>query len=182
MFILCNNLFYISLQLRTSDRICHPCWQRCDQMAQHYTEPSTSSAVQSQPAVVPSLPSTSEESIVDLPGTLSGQVSQPVEDESSPSIARDEATIVLSQYGRASDTQARCFFPGCHHSERLVVPLAIRIRLFKDFNFYVPADCRICYYHLRGNLWHQLNEIEVNHTFTEGYIYVCILCFIIKTR
>ncbi|XP_047029464.1 uncharacterized protein LOC124637154 [Helicoverpa zea] len=160
--------------LRTSDRICHPCWQRCDSLAEHYTEPSTSSAVPPLPSTssaVPPLPSTSEESSADIPGTSSEQVTQHVQIESSPSLPQEVSTIVLSQYGRASDSQARCFFPGCHHAERLVVPLSIRIRLFVDFKFYVPADCRICNYHLRGNLWHQLNEIEVNHTFTEAYIY-----------
>lgn len=111
---------------------------------------------------------------MDLPGASSGQVTQPTaaaEIESSQSLFQEVPTIVLAQYGRASDTQARCFFPGCHHIERLVVPLSIRIRLFVDFKFYVPADCRICNYHLRGNFWHELNEIEVNHTFTEAYIY-----------
>lgn len=112
-----------------------------------------------------------EQRSVHFPRSLPGQANQPAEIGASPRLHQEMPAIVLSQYGRASDTQAHCFFPGCHRTERLVVPLSIRIRLFVDLRFYVPPSCRICHYHLRGNLWQQLTEMDVNHTFTEAYIY-----------
>lgn len=136
-------------------------------MAKEYTEPSTSSSIVSLPQ------STPQEINVDIAGTSStGQVTLPTAEVESPlAPCRAVPTIVLTQFRRAAETQAYCFFPGCHYTERLIVPLSIRVRLFADFNYYIPAHCRICHYHLRGNYWHKLNEIEGNHTFTEAHIY-----------
>lgn len=117
-------------QLRSSDRICHPCWQRCHSLAANYTAPSTSSSASSHaPTVVnpnsQELPDNEMEN--SRPDDEVESVTTTVENTQSV------PTIILSQFGRASDTQAHCFFPGCTRTERLVVPLSIRVSLFADF-------------------------------------------------
>lgn len=93
------------------------------------------------------------------------EIAQSTEEESV-------ATILLPNYVRAPISQSRCFFPNCDSSERLTVPNDLRVRLFCDYNYYVPADCRICVNHLRNNLWDSLLDSLENpiHTFSAEQI------------
>lgn len=85
------------------------------------------------------------------------QSSQATQGSSTPS-----GDTLLPHYTRAPNTQRQCFFPGCSESNRLLVPTTLRASLLCDYNYYVPPDCRICYYHLRSNSWGLLLESYVN--------------------
>ncbi|XP_063829816.1 uncharacterized protein LOC135079159 [Ostrinia nubilalis] len=113
-------------QLRGSDQICHPCWQRADRAARHAAEPQQ---------------------------------------------AHDGTRIHLPLYSRASDTQSHCFFPKCNSTQRLAVPIWLRVKLFSEYKFYVPQNCRICVFHLHNNNWEVLSDIpQPIHSFNADHI------------
>ncbi|XP_045781575.1 uncharacterized protein LOC123878448 [Maniola jurtina] len=81
------------------------------------------------------------------------------------------STIILPNLKRAVDTQAHCFFPDCNLLERLTVPKWLRVKLFADFKFYVPPNCRICTFHLQNDNWQQLEDIaQPIQSFTTDHI------------
>ncbi|XP_063837158.1 uncharacterized protein LOC135086302 [Ostrinia nubilalis] len=113
-------------QLRGSDQICHPCWQRADRAATHAAEPQQ---------------------------------------------AHDGTRIHLPLYSRASDTQSHCFFPECNSTQRLAVPIWLRVKLFSEYKFYVPQNCRICVFHLHNDNWEVLSDIpQPIHSFNADHI------------
>lgn len=210
-------MFLFLLQLRSTDKICHPCWQRSYRSVQrnlntpsssgihepsvqrNLNTPSSSSIYEPSTASIVSIPehveSGSSQSIEEeiqpslqsvIPGRVESESSLSVEEEFQPSLQSVTPgpsstlpvpqlplnVIELLEFGRASDTQAHCFFPSCRQTQRLSVPISIRRRLFSEYNYYVPENCRICSHHLRSNDWSELMESEnVIHTFTAQHIY-----------
>lgn len=69
---------------------------------------------------------------------------------------------------------ALLLFPGCTGTDRprLTVPVSLRVRLFCDYKYYVPAQCRICNYHLTSNSWDLLGDFTQNpiQTFSSSHI------------
>ncbi|KAF9413681.1 hypothetical protein HW555_008127 [Spodoptera exigua] len=115
-------------------RVCHNCWRRTDRATSRTTaerEPS-----ESEPSSLPSLQS------------------EEASNELQPEPQRLEASqsVLLPNYVRAPITQNQCFFPGCNDSNRLTVPSGLRVRLFCEYNYYVPPECRICNYHLNTQI------------------------------
>ncbi|RVE41348.1 hypothetical protein evm_014002 [Chilo suppressalis] len=110
-------------QVRGSDRICHPCWQRADRVP------------------------------------VRANIPEPIN------------SINLPNYTRAPDTQAHCFCPDCDSPQRLTIPTWLRVKLFIDFNFYIPKNNRICSFHLHNNDWAEcLSNMQPNHEFTAEHI------------
>ncbi|KAJ8737558.1 hypothetical protein PYW08_000153 [Mythimna loreyi] len=164
------------VQLRSTDRICHPCWQRSYRSVQRNLNTPSSSSINE--------PSTSSD--ISTPLHVESESSQSIVEEHTPSLPSVSPgppstlpvpqvpmnVIELQEFGRAPDTQAHCFFPNCRRLERLSVPISIRRRLFSEYNYYVPENCRICSHHLRSNDWAELMLSEnVIHTFTAQHIY-----------
>lgn len=55
--------------------------------------------------------------------------------------------------------------------DRHIVPLSLRVWLFKDYKYYVPKNSKICHYHLNSDLWHELPALEdMIHEFTVEHI------------
>lgn len=61
---------------------------------------------------------------------------------------------------RAPATQRHCIFQGCLGTQRIIISLDIRKRVLCDYNYYIPANCRICDEHMNASLWHLLSEPE----------------------
>lgn len=61
-------------------------------------------------------------------------------------------------YKRAAATSSACLFLGCHQSERLLEPKALREMLLIHKMFYVPTCARICRYHLDNGHWSDLTS------------------------
>ncbi|KAH9631740.1 hypothetical protein HF086_014741 [Spodoptera exigua] len=157
-------------------KICHPCWQRSYRSVQRNLNTPSSSSINE--------PSTSSDK--SSPLHVESESSQSIVEEhtpSSPSVSLGPPStlpvpqvpmnvIELQEFGRTPDTQAHCFFLNCRRLERLSVPISIRRRLFSEYNYCVPENCRICSHHLRSNNWAELMLSEnVIHTFTAQHIY-----------
>ncbi|CAH2088967.1 unnamed protein product [Euphydryas editha] len=134
-----------SQQLSSSTRLCHNCWRRTDRAT------SRSTAERQSELSSPSLSQSSQ-----------SEVSSNVLQAGQPRLDTTSDSIVLPNYVRAPNTQSQCFFPGCSESNRLIVPSALRVHLFCEYNYYVPPDCRICYYHLTSNSWDLLLQSIYN--------------------
>ncbi|CAH2109210.1 unnamed protein product [Euphydryas editha] len=104
----------------------------------------------------------SELSSPSLSQSSQSEVSSNVLQAGQPRLDTTSDSIVLPNYVRAPNTQNQCFFPGCSESNRLIVPSALRVHLFCEYNYYVPPDCRICYYHLTSNSWDLLLQSIYN--------------------
>ncbi|XP_041973387.1 uncharacterized protein LOC121729065 [Aricia agestis] len=83
----------------------------------------------------------------------------------------NQPSIILPMYTRASGSQQFCFYPDCHSTQRLAAPKWLRIKLFTDYNFYVPQNCRICSFHLYNDNWEVLSNIQQPiHSFNAEHI------------
>ncbi|CAK1587675.1 unnamed protein product [Parnassius mnemosyne] len=139
-------------ELPSSSRVCHNCWRRTDRAV-------SQSTAEREPSELSSL------------STLQSEVSNVLHPEQQ-SLDNTTHSILLPNYVRAPLTQNQCFFPGCNDFNRLTVPSALRVRLFCDYNYYVPPECRICNYHLNSNSWDLLLESIYNpiKTFSAAHI------------
>lgn len=118
----------------SSASVCHTCWRRIDRAASRTQEDTPAQPSFIQPESTDTVSTNEEESVA------------------------SDNCILLPNYIRAPGTQSRCFFPNCVRSERLTVPNDLRVRLFCDYNYYVPSECRICLHHLTSNTWESLLE------------------------
>lgn len=125
--------------------MCHNCWRRTDRAT------SRSTAQRESELSSPSLSQSSQ-----------SEVSSNVLQAGQPSLDTTSDSILLPNYVRAPNTQNQCFFPGCSETNRLIVPSALRVHLFCEYNYYVPPNCRICYYHLTSNSWDLLLQSIYN--------------------
>lgn len=89
----------------------------------------------------------------------------------SNAIQAEDERITLPNYSRASDTHRRCIFIECHSTSQKLVPFVLRVRLFRDHNYYIPPECRICEQHLARQPWSELLEEEnLNRRFKASHI------------
>lgn len=93
---------FFFLLLRSTYVICHPYWQQCNRTASPVTTPAPS------PSQVPS---------------QAVSLNVPLHEE----VPQIRSIVLLPNYGRAVDTQAHCFYPGCNMTDRHVVPLSLRV-------------------------------------------------------
>ncbi|RVE45123.1 hypothetical protein evm_010232 [Chilo suppressalis] len=218
--------------IRASHYICHPCWQRVDRAALHYSTPSTSRASSESSTTMTlrcaicrirlnkerrhildndTIVVTASDYIcgpchtlfINRGLALSSQHSQEMiaghehihpreirlldalchgcyrnaervavntELQANP-VPQNAQQIILPNYSRASDTHNRCIFLQCQGTSFRLIPLVLRVRLIKDYKYYIPPGCRICEMQLARQSWDDPINIEnVNRSFTAAYI------------
>ncbi|XP_045778261.1 uncharacterized protein LOC123876146 isoform X1 [Maniola jurtina] len=113
--------------------ICHSCWVRADRAARHFmSQPSTSTSdVLVSALPVPEASTSTTEEVIQQPSNIS-------------------EAIILPDYIRAIETERRCFIEGCRRSERHRIPDSLRKNLLNMHKLYIPANNRLCDYHLYG--------------------------------
>ncbi|CAH2088907.1 unnamed protein product [Euphydryas editha] len=146
------------IQFNEQEFICQPCWRR-EAYPLRSDRPAVSSDNSDQ--VIP-------HAIEDHPGEQPAD--QPA-DHPAEQPGRQRVTIHLSQISRAPNTSNSCIVFGCQHPSRLRVPQNMKIRLLKEFNYYVPPAARICQEHLLLNDFEVLlSANNVSHEFNEEQI------------
>ncbi|XP_026737081.1 uncharacterized protein LOC113500467 [Trichoplusia ni] len=135
-----------------SSVVCHSCWVRANRASRHFQSgPSTSAATSSAVNV----PNTQ-----DIPHVEEPPIRQ--ETYSAPRAPTVGTFIVLPDYYRAVETENRCFVEGCRRRERNRITNTMRKQLLKMYNYYVPANNRLCDIHLTCTSWDFLNDISDN--------------------
>ncbi|XP_028031063.1 uncharacterized protein LOC114243678 [Bombyx mandarina] len=145
-----------------SSVICHSCWVQANKASRNFhSGPSTSG---SSSLVVNELNSQDIPHLEELP-TTQGTYSA----LSAPIIGN---LIVLPDYYRAVETESRCFVEGCQGHERNRITLTMRKQLLKMYNYYVPANNRLCDIHLTCTSWNFISDISDNiiNTFSANQI------------
>lgn len=98
---------------------------------------------------------------------------QPIDDQGRLIVGEQDrnSLIRLPQVSRPPNTSNSCVVLGCTSGTRHRIPKSMKIRLLRDFNYYVPSAARVCEEHLILNDFDiLLSAPNVTHDFNEAQI------------